>query len=254
MPCSCRGGEPPPRSGRAPRRACRPPSRHASQRRYRRRRGSPEPVRSPIGTRVQAGRQVVVLETRPRGRGALLELPRAVRLEERLRERAADSHRLADRLHLRAERLIGARELLEREPRELDDDVVERRLEARRRRPRQVVRDLVERVPDRELCRDLGDGVAGGLGREGRGRETRGFISITRSSPVAAAARELDVRATGFDADGADDRRSCVAKLLVGLVGQRHLRRDRDRVARSTPSGRGSRSSTRSRRCRPGRA
>ena len=34
-----------------------------------------------------------------------------------------------------------------------------------------------------------------------------------------------------LDADRADDRRRRVAELLVGLVGERHLRRDRDRVA-----------------------
>ena len=73
-----------------------------------------------------------LLERVPRRRGAGVELARAVRLEERLGERAADAHRLADRLHLRAERPVGAGELLEREARELDDDVVERRLEARR--------------------------------------------------------------------------------------------------------------------------
>ena len=55
-------------------------------------------------------------------------------------EIAADSHRFADRFHLRAERPVGARKLLaEGEARELDDDVVERcRLEARRRRPGQI--------------------------------------------------------------------------------------------------------------------
>jgi hypothetical protein len=78
----------------------------------------------------------------------VVQLARAFRLAVGLDERAADAHRLADGLHLRAERRVGARELLEREARELDDDVVERRLEARRCRPGQVVRDLVERVAD----------------------------------------------------------------------------------------------------------
>src|SRR5439155_6311118 len=92
----------------------------------------------------------------------VLGLPRLIDLEstssllERLGEGAADAHRLADRLHLRAEVYVRARELLEGEARPLDDDVVERRLEARRRRPGQVVRDLVERVTHRELRRDLG--------------------------------------------------------------------------------------------------
>ncbi len=62
--------------------------------------------------------------------GASLLLQRAQRLLQRLGEVAADRHRLADRLHVRGQRRVGAGELLEREPRHLDHDVVERRLEA----------------------------------------------------------------------------------------------------------------------------
>ena len=58
---------------------------------------------------------------------------RAQRLLQRLGEVAADRHRLADRLHVRGQRRVGGRELLEREPRHLHHDVVEGRLEARRR-------------------------------------------------------------------------------------------------------------------------
>ena len=57
---------------------------------------------------------------------------RAQRLAERLGEVAADGHGLADGLHGGGERGVGGRELLEREPRDLDDDVVERGLERRR--------------------------------------------------------------------------------------------------------------------------
>ena len=72
------------------------------------------------------------------------ELERAERLQEGFLEGAADRHRLAHRLHLRGQRAIGLRELLERPARNLDDDVVDRRLERRRRQPRDVVGDLVE--------------------------------------------------------------------------------------------------------------
>ena len=72
------------------------------------------------------------------------ELQRAERLHEGFLEGAADRHHLADRLHLRRQRPVGARELLERPARHLDDDVVDRRLEGRRRQARDVVRDLVE--------------------------------------------------------------------------------------------------------------
>src|SRR6185295_3382481 len=80
-----------------------------------------------------------------------VDLERADRLLQRLLERPADRHRLADRLHLRAEQIFRLAELLEREARDLGDDVVDRRLERRRRLARDVVRDLVERVTDREL-------------------------------------------------------------------------------------------------------
>ena len=87
---------------------------------------------------------------------ALRALPSSSRersvLPERLAEVAPDAHRLADRLHLRRQRAVGARELLEREARRLDDDVVDRRLERGRRRARDVVRDLVERVADRRAA------------------------------------------------------------------------------------------------------
>src|SRR5207253_10302764 len=99
------------------------------------------------------------------------DLERAHRLLERLLERPADRHRLADRLHLRAEGVARLRELLEGEARDLGDDVVDRRLEAGWRLARDVVRDLVERVADGEVGRDLGDREAGR--RRGEGRAPR---------------------------------------------------------------------------------
>src|SRR5439155_20487592 len=120
--------------------------------------------------------------------------------QERLREGAADPHCLADRLHLRAELGLGAWEFLEGEPRRLDDDVVERRLEAGRRRAGQVVRDLVERVADSELGGDLGDRVAGRLrGVRRRARDARVHLDYSEL-PVLAVPRELDIRAAALDA------------------------------------------------------
>ena len=79
---------------------------------------------------------------------------------------ATDGHDLADRLHARAQAAIREAELLERPARDLDDAVVERGLEARRRLLRDVVRDLVERLADREHGADLGDWEACRLARE----------------------------------------------------------------------------------------
>ena len=67
---------------------------------------------------------------------------------------------------VRGQRRVGAGELLEREPRHLDHDVVERRLEGRRRLAGDVVGDLVEGVADGELGGDLRDREAGRLGRQ----------------------------------------------------------------------------------------
>jgi hypothetical protein len=53
------------------------------------------------------------------------------RLLKAFLERAADRHHLAHRFHLRGEMRIGLAELLEREARDLGNDVVDRRLEAR---------------------------------------------------------------------------------------------------------------------------
>ena len=82
---------------------------------------------------------------------------------------------------------VGRREFLEREARNLDDDVVDRRLErGRRLAAGDVVLELVERVADRELRGDLRD-------RETRWpstrapseRDTRGFISMTSTRPFS---------------------------------------------------------------------
>ena len=99
----------------------------------------------------------------------------AQRLLERFLEGAADRHHLADRLHLRGQAVVRLRELLEREARHLGDHVVDGRLERRRRRAAgDFVGDLVERVADRELGRDLGDREAGRLRRQrGGARDAR---------------------------------------------------------------------------------
>ena len=133
------------------------------------------------------------------------ELERAERLHEGFLERPADRHHLADRLHLRGQRAIGARELLERPARDLDDDVVDGRLEGRRRQPRDVVGDLVEVIAERELGGDLRDREPGRLRRQRR-RPRHARVHLDDDDPaVRRVDRELDVRAAGLDADAADD-------------------------------------------------
>ena len=91
------------------------------------------------------------------------QLRSADRLHDRSLEIRRYRHDLAGRLHLRAELARRADELVERPFRELDDDVVDRRLEARAGLARDVVAYLVERVAEGYLGRDLGYRVAGRL-------------------------------------------------------------------------------------------
>ncbi len=85
-----------------------------------------------------------------------------------LLERPADGHDLAHRLHLRADLLRDAAEFLEVPAGDLDDEVVERRLEAGRRGPGDGVPEVGQAVAQGELGRNEGQGIAGGLGGQGR--------------------------------------------------------------------------------------
>ena len=165
------------------------------------------------------------------GVDALAGLQRAHGLQQRLLEGAADGHHFADRLHLRAERFVGAGEFLELPLGNLDDDVVERRLEAGRRLARDVVGDLVERVADGELGRDLGDREARGLRRQRRrARDARVHLDDDHA-PVVRIDGELNVRSAGLDADLANDGDGGVAHGLVFAIGERLRRSDGDGVA-----------------------
>ena len=156
----------------------------------------------------------------------------AERFLQRFLKRAADRHHLADRFHLRGQPIVGLLEFLECEPRYLDHDVIDRRLERGRGQPAgDVVGELVQRVTHRKLGGNLGDRKAGRLRRERRGaRHAR--IHLDDDHPaVVGVDRELDVRAAGVDADLAQHRDRGVAHDLVFLVGQRLRRRDGDRIA-----------------------
>ena len=114
--------------------------------------------------------------------------------------------------------MVSAGELLEVEARDLHDDVVERRLEARGRDLGDVVRDLIQPVPESELRCDLRDREARRLRcQRRRARDTRVHLDDDDAA-VRGIDRELDV-----------------AHLLVLAVGQRECRRDSDRVARVHP-------------------
>jgi hypothetical protein len=63
-------------------------------------------------------------------------------------ERAPDGHRFADAFHLRGERGIGLRKFLKGKARNLGDDVINARFEARGGFARDVVLEFVEQVAD----------------------------------------------------------------------------------------------------------
>ena len=159
-------------------------------------------------------------------------LERAHALLQRLGERAADRHGFADRLHAGPEHGDGTGQLLEGPARHLGDDVVDRRLEARRSLLRDVVRNFVERVAHGEAGRDLGDREARSPStRDAELRDTRGFISMTTRSPFFGFTANcmfeppVSTPMRRMQANGG------VAHLLVLDVAQSLRRRDGDRVA-----------------------
>lgn len=156
----------------------------------------------------------------------------AQRLLQRFLEGATHRHHLAHRLHLGGETGIGLRELLEREARDLGDDVVDRRLErGRRLAAGDLVLQLIQRIAHRQLGGDLGDREAGRLGRQRRRtRHARVHFDDDHTAGLRIDT-ELHVRAAGVHADLAQHRDGRVTQALVFLVGQRLRRCDGDAVA-----------------------
>ena len=167
-----------------------------------------------------------------------LVINRPNRLLDRLLERAADAHDLADGLHAAAEQAADAAELLEVPARDLHDDIVQARLEARRGHLRHRVLDLVQRDAEPELRGDERERVPGRLGRErGRAREPRvdlpGGFSIARARGDGDGAhlddavlarggvqRVLDVTFTN-DTKVTNDVDSSGAEHVVVRIGER---------------------------------
>src|SRR5258706_11625608 len=159
---------------------------------------------------------------------AAADLQRAQAFLQALLERATDGHRFADAFHLRGERGVGLRKFLEGEARNLGDDVINARLEARGGFARDIVLEFVEQVADGEFGGDLRDGKSGGLGRErGAAADARVHFDDDHAAILRADA-ELDVRAAGLDAHGANHGEALIAHDLKFLVGQRLDGRDGD--------------------------
>src|SRR5882724_3415797 len=161
----------------------------------------------------------------------LSTLERADPLHQRFFEGAADSHCLADRLHLRPQALVGTRKFFKLPFRDLHDYVVERRLKAGWGLLSDVVGEFVERIADGKLGGDLRDWEPGRLRRQcRRARYARVHLDHYHASGGGMHA-VLDVRSAGLDPDLADDFDGSVAHRLVFPVSQRLRRRHRDGVA-----------------------
>jgi hypothetical protein len=170
------------------------------------------------------GKQVYPAEASER------RVDRPDRLLDGLFERLADSHDLSDRLHRRRERSRDPRELLEIPPRDLDDEVVERRLEARTRVLGDRVLDLVERDVETELGRRVRERVSGRLGSERRRTRKTGVDLDDAVLLRVRVERILDV-ALSDNAEVADDVDGGRPEHVVVRVGQSLRRRNDDRVS-----------------------
>ena len=157
---------------------------------------------------------------------------RAQRFLQGLRKGAADRHGFADRFHRGGQDRLGTGKFLEREARNLGDDIIDRGLErGRGRAAGDVVFNFVEGVADGELGCDFGDRKSGGLRRQCRGTRHAWVHLDDDQAAVFRIDRELDVGSAGFYADLAQHRDRGIAHDLIFLVGQGQGRRDGDRIA-----------------------
>ena len=112
--------------------------------------------------------------------GASAHFERAYRFLDGRLEGAVYCHHLAGGLHLRAEHPVAAGELVERPTRNLDHDVVQRRLEGGRRLTSDGIGYLVECFADRDFSRyPCNRYTPVALEASAEERETRGLTSIT---------------------------------------------------------------------------
>ncbi len=146
-------------------------------------------------------------------------------------EGTPDGHGLAHRFHRRGQQRRGAREFLESESGNFYHDVVDCRLEARGGNHGDVVGQLVERVTDGQLGRDLCNRETGGLGGQRRGSRNAGVHLDDDHAAVDRIEAELHVGAPGIDTNFAKARDRGVAHDLVFFVGQRQGRGHGDAVA-----------------------
>ena len=139
-------------------------------------------------------------------------------------------HNLAGRLHLGAQRFICVYEFIKRPARELDNAVVQRRLEASGGLAGNGVGQLVQTVAYRNLCRNLCNRIAGCLGCQcGGTRYTRVYLDNGILKGIRMQS-ELYVTAA-LNAQLGDNLERGGTQHLVLMVTQRLARCDNDGVA-----------------------
>ena len=106
--------------------------------------------------------RIDIIETRKPGFKA------AQRLLHAFMDVAADGHDFANRFHRGRENRFRTLEFFKGETRYLGDDIIDRRFKTGGRCAGNIILDLVERITNRQLCCDLGNREAGGLGCERR--------------------------------------------------------------------------------------
>src|SRR5579872_1305365 len=146
-------------------------------------------------------------------------------------KRAADGHYFAHGLHLRTEVLVCSRKFFELPLGNFYNDVVERRLETGRSLARDVVGDLIERVPYRQLGGNFGDRETGCFrGERRRARDSRIHLDHHHAAGGGMHA-ELNIRSAGLDANLANDGDGCIAHGLIFAVGESLYWSDGYRIA-----------------------
>ena len=148
------------------------------------------------------------------------DLQGAEAFQQGLLEGPSDGHDLPGALHLGSEVAVHGAELVEGPAWDLDDHVVDGRLEGGIGGAGDLVGDLVEGVSDGDLGGDPGDGVSGRLGGEGGGPGHTGVDLDQAVVPVGGVECELDVAAS-LDPEGADDLQRGGSEALVVVIRER---------------------------------
>ncbi len=140
-------------------------------------------------------------------------------LQQRHLEAGGDGHHLAGGLHLGAQGPGGVGELVKGPLGHLHHDVVQGGLEAGAGLAGDVVLDLVQGIAQSDLGGDLGDGVACGLGGQGRGPGHPGVHLDDRVLEALRVQGQLHV-AAAHDPQVGDDVQRRLAEHLELLVRQ----------------------------------